>query len=82
MYRHVKQAVPASRSLTHSCLYLTEGEGAIKIGSETYRVRNDEILFVPAGQVFSFEADEERIGVISSIFMMTCCWESTEIVNC
>src|SRR6186713_3129621 len=55
MYRLVTHAVPASRSTTHSCLYLTEGEAIMKIGSETYTIHPGEILFVPAGQVFSFE---------------------------
>jgi AraC-like DNA-binding protein len=64
MYRHVKQAVPASRALTHSCLYLTEGSAAMKIGSEHYRIGKDEMLFVPAGQVFSFEADDVNKGYL------------------
>jgi AraC family transcriptional activator of pobA len=55
MYRLVMQAVPASRSTTHSCLYLTEGEAVMKIGSEVYTIHKNELLFVPAGQVFSFE---------------------------
>lgn len=62
MYKHVKQAVPASRALTHSCLYLTAGEATMKIGSENYSIRKGEILFVPAGQVFSFDAHDENKG--------------------
>lgn len=62
MYRHVKQAVPASRGLTHSCLYLTTGSAAMKIGSEHYRIGKGEMLFVPAGQVFSFDTDDENEG--------------------
>lgn len=62
MYRHVKQAVPPSRSLTHSCLYLTEGSAAMKIGSEHYRIEAGEMLFVPAGQVFSFDEHDENRG--------------------
>ncbi|UPK68230.1 AraC family transcriptional regulator [Chitinophaga filiformis] len=62
MYRHVKQAVPASRSLMHACLYLTEGSASMKIGSENYHLRKGEILFVPAGQVFSFDAQDENKG--------------------
>ncbi|MCF6406921.1 AraC family transcriptional regulator [Chitinophaga filiformis] len=62
MYRHVKQAVPASRSLMHACLYLTEGLASMKIGSEIYRIRKGEMLFVPAGQVFSFDGQDKNKG--------------------
>jgi AraC-like DNA-binding protein len=64
MYRHVKQAVPPSRSATHSCLYLTAGTATMKIGSEIYTIGRDEMLFVPAGQVFSFGEDDENEGYI------------------
>ena len=56
MYRHVHQAVPASRSTTHTCIYLTAGEAYMKIGGTLYTIHANEMLFVPAGQVFSFEA--------------------------
>ncbi|SFD60613.1 AraC-type DNA-binding protein [Chitinophaga sp. CF118] len=62
MYRHVTHAVPASRGTTHSCLYLTEGEAIMKIGSECYTIHKDEMLFVPAGQVFSFEPGQVNKG--------------------
>lgn len=62
MYRHVKKAVPASRSVTHSCLYLTAGEAIMKIGSETYKIGKNELLFVPAGQVFSFKENDVNKG--------------------
>ncbi len=62
MYPHVKQAVPPSRSLTHSCLYITEGSAAMKIGSEQYRIGAGEMLFVPAGQVFSFDEHDQNKG--------------------
>lgn len=62
MYRLVTCAVPASRSTTHSCLYLTEGEAIMKIGSEIYSIHKDEMLFVPAGQVFSFEPGHVNRG--------------------
>jgi len=54
MYRLVHRPVPASRATTHTCIYLTEGESEMKIGSEIYRIGREELLFVPAGQVFSF----------------------------
>lgn len=64
MYRHVTRPVPASRSVTHSCLYLTEGEAIMKIGSETYKIGKDELLFVPAGQVFSFKENDVNKGYL------------------
>jgi AraC-like DNA-binding protein len=64
MYRHVTNAVPASRSVNHSCLYLTSGEANMKIGSETYTIHKDQMLFVPAGQVFSFRENEVNKGYL------------------
>ena len=55
MYRHVAQAVPPSRAVNHTFIYLTEGEAYMKIGSEKYKIYKDEMLIVPAGQIFSFE---------------------------
>lgn len=66
MYRHVTNAVPASRSVTHSCLYLTSGEANMKIGSEFYTIHKDEMLFVPAGQVFSFRENGVNKGYLCS----------------
>lgn len=64
MYRHVRQVVPASRTTTHTCLYTTEGIARMKIGSESYTVGKDEMLFVPAGQVFSFAPGEQNKGFL------------------
>lgn len=64
MYRHVTRAVPASRSVTHSCLYLTSGEANMKIGSESFTIHKDEMLFVPAGQVFSFGENDVNKGYL------------------
>lgn len=64
MYRHVQHAVPASRSVTHSCLYLTEGIASMKIGSSEYTIRKGEMLFVPAGQIFSFREGEVNKGYL------------------
>ncbi|WP_128546821.1 AraC family transcriptional regulator [Larkinella soli] len=64
MYRHLRRAVPASRSLTHSGLYLTEGEAAMKIGAEVYRIQAGQMLFVPAGQVFSFGKNDVNCGFL------------------
>lgn len=59
MYPHVQGDVPASRSTTHILIYFTKGEGYMKIGHDEYQAKAGEMLVVPAGQVFSFEAYEE-----------------------
>lgn len=64
MYRHVHRPVPASRSTIHSCLFITEGEARMKIGSELFTIHQNEMLIVPAGQVFSFEANEVNKGYL------------------
>ncbi|RRB07376.1 AraC family transcriptional regulator [Larkinella rosea] len=64
MYRHVHRPVPASRSTIHSCLYITEGEASMKIGSELFTIHPNELLFVPAGQVFSFQENDVNKGYI------------------
>jgi AraC-like DNA-binding protein/mannose-6-phosphate isomerase-like protein (cupin superfamily) len=56
MYKHVHRPVPPSRSFTYTCFYLTHGEATMNIGSEKFTVYKGEMLFVPAGQIFSFEA--------------------------
>ncbi|WP_337044118.1 AraC family transcriptional regulator [Emticicia sp. 17c] len=55
MIRLMKLPVPPAKTLTHTFIYLTEGEAIMKIGSETYRIVKDECLVVAAGQVFSFD---------------------------
>jgi AraC-like DNA-binding protein len=64
MYRLITQAVPASRSTNHSCLFITSGEASMKIGSESYTIHKNEMLFVPAGQVFSFREGEVNKGFL------------------
>jgi AraC family transcriptional activator of pobA len=59
MYKHVKSQVPPSRSVTHIFTYLTEGEAYMKVGYDTYKIYKDQMLIVPAGQVFSFEQYDE-----------------------
>jgi AraC family transcriptional activator of pobA len=64
MYRLVTRAVPASRSTTHMCLFLTEGEAIMKVGAQLYTIHQHEMLFVPAGQVFSFEQGDVNKGYL------------------
>jgi AraC-like DNA-binding protein len=55
MIRLIRLPVPPTRATTHTLIYLTEGEAIMAIGSENYKIVQDECLVVPAGQVFSFE---------------------------
>lgn len=55
MYRHVTHAVPPSKATSHTLIYLTAGEAYMNIGSELYTIHENEMLVVPAGQIFSFE---------------------------
>jgi AraC family transcriptional regulator, transcriptional activator of pobA len=64
MYRHVTKPVPASRSLNHSFLFVTDGIANMKVGSEAYSIGKGEVLFVPAGQVYSFGEKDQNKGYI------------------
>jgi AraC family transcriptional activator of pobA len=55
MYRHVAHAVPPSKATSHTLIYLTAGKAYMNIGSELYTIHENEMLIVPAGQIFSFE---------------------------
>lgn len=55
MIRLIKLPLPPTRATNHTFIYLTEGEAVMTIGSEIYKIFKDEGLFVPAGQVFSFQ---------------------------
>lgn len=64
MYRHVKRAVPAVRNTSHICLFLTEGSAFLRIGTAAYTIHPGDILFVPAGSVFSFHENDVNKGFI------------------
>lgn len=64
MYKLVTRQVPASRSAHHTCIYLTSGTATMKIGSDQYRISKGELLFVPAGQVFSFGPGDVNRGYL------------------
>jgi AraC family transcriptional regulator, transcriptional activator of pobA len=74
MYRHVTRPVPATRATIHTCLFLTEGQATMKIGSEQYTIRQHEMLVVPAGQVFSFGEKDVNKGYL-------CCFHSDMLVG-
>lgn len=64
MLRLIKLPVPPSRSTTHTFIYISSGEAIISIGSEKYMVRQDECIFVPAGQIFSFDNPDVNTGYL------------------
>lgn len=64
MYQHVHAAVPPSKGTSHSCLLLTEGSASMQVGGGHYTIHPGDILFVPAGQVFSFPHGETNKGYI------------------
>jgi AraC family transcriptional activator of pobA len=69
MHRHVHRPVPPSRTTNYTFIFLTEGEAYMKIGSGEYTIYQNEMLFVPAGQIFSFEehnADTFNKGYLCS----------------
>ena len=74
MYRLVTKAVPASRSTVHTCIYLTYGSAVMKIGSDRYEIQKGEMLFVPAGQVFSFETGDVNRGYL-------CCFHNDMLIG-
>lgn len=66
IYKHVHAAVPPSKSSSHSCLLLTEGSASMRIGPGEYSVYPRDVLFVPAGQMFSFPHGETNKGYLLS----------------
>lgn len=64
IYKHVHHDVPASRSYNHSCLFLTSGRAMMQVGNSTYHIGRNELLFVPAGQVFSFRTGDVNEGYL------------------
>lgn len=66
LIRLMKLPVPPARTGTHTIIYLTEGEAIMRIGSETYRIIQDECLVVAVGQVFSFDNVDINKGYLVS----------------
>lgn len=58
----MKLPVPPVRVNTHSFIFLTEGVANMSIGIESYTIAQNEGLFVPAGQVFSFDGQDINRG--------------------
>lgn len=89
MYKLVTRNVPASRSTINNCLFVTEGEASMKIGSEQYKIHKNEMLLVPAGQVFSFQTGDVNRGYICGFhndfllgrFAKTDLWKDFEFLR-
>lgn len=55
MYPHIKYNVPPSRSLNDVILFISDGIAHMNIGSKSYTALKGSILYIPSGQIFSFE---------------------------
>lgn len=64
MLSFMKPFVPAIKTTTHSFIFLTEGAANMLIGNEKYTIAKHQGLFVPKGQVFSFNNKDKNKGFI------------------
>jgi AraC-like DNA-binding protein/mannose-6-phosphate isomerase-like protein (cupin superfamily) len=61
----LKYPIPPSKHTCHTILYITDGIHNIKIGFEEYAVKSNEIIIVPAGQIFSINSNDTNLeGII------------------
>jgi AraC-like DNA-binding protein/mannose-6-phosphate isomerase-like protein (cupin superfamily) len=64
MIKVSKVPVPPTRSENHSIIFLTAGEATMTIGLQKVKIKKNECLVVPAGQVFSYDRYEVNTGFI------------------
>ncbi len=64
MYRHLRGPVPPVRSQAHSVLFITSGEARMRIGYDHYTAGTNDLLLVPAGQIYSFQPDDVNTGYL------------------
>ncbi len=64
MFALMKLPVPPARARNHTLIWLTEGEGHIRIGSEDIRFVPGHCVIVPAGQVFSYSIPDVNKGFL------------------
>lgn len=62
LYPLFQQALPPSRATTHSCLLLTSGTATLHIGPDAYTIGPQQVLFIRAGQVYSFQLGDRYTG--------------------
>lgn len=60
----MKGFVPPIRTTTHSFIFITEGEANLSVGNQSYHIKKHEGIFVPIGQVFSFNNKDQNKGYI------------------
>jgi len=60
----MKDFVPPVRTTTHSFIFITEGEANLAVGNQNYHIKKNEGIFVPIGQVFSFNNKDQNKGYI------------------
>lgn len=64
MVRLMKLPVPPTKSMAHTCIYLTDGRARMTIGTQSYSIKKNEMLFVPAGSIFSFDQYDLNKGYL------------------
>lgn len=64
MYRHLHGPVPPVRSVSHSALFITSGEARMTIGYDHYVAQTNDLLLVPAGQIYSFRPADVNTGYL------------------
>ncbi|MBO3270516.1 helix-turn-helix domain-containing protein [Hymenobacter defluvii] len=64
MYQHIPRAVPPTRAIAHSCLFLTSGTATMRVGTDSYTIQAGELLIVRAEQVFSFSPGDINTGFL------------------
>ena len=57
-------SVPAVRAKTHTLFFLTSGVLIMKIGFYAIKIHSNECVIIPAGQVFSYEEENENEGIM------------------
>lgn len=57
----LKFPVPPSKHICHTLLFIKSGIHKIKIGFEEYTTQSNEIIVIPAGQIFSIDSINDEI---------------------
>jgi AraC family transcriptional activator of pobA len=57
----LKFPVPPSKHICHTLLFIKSGTHKVKIGFEEYTTQSNEIIVIPAGQIFSIDSLNSEI---------------------
>lgn len=61
----LKDTIPPSKHICHTLVFITSGVHKMKVGFEEYTTKSNEIIIIPAGQIFSIKSiDKETTGII------------------